>query len=323
MKFWVYKLTFSTEVHIGDGLLTDSGYTMHADTFFSALCIEALKIYGEEGITNLKEWVNEDKLVLSDGFPYINDVLYLPKPLNPQYMDKYNISKKTSSERKAYKKLKYLPVDIWWKKDTALDIENELIQLKQIGESTLHIRASIQGLPETEPYGVGGFVFSENGGIYFIVGIEEEYETVFDNILDSLQYTGIGGKISTGMGKFQWEKYTIKDKMKKRLCYGKQSKENKNLMTLSVSLPQKQDELVLEDSYYSVIKRSGFVASQSYTIRQKDMTGFTKKKNLYVIQAGSCMTHGYCGNIIDVSDGGTHEVLRYAKPLFWRVEDYE
>ena len=79
MNFWVYKLAFSTEVHIGNGLLTDSDYTMYADTFFSALCLEALKIYGVEGIEKLKTMAMEDKLVLSDGFPYIKDKLYIPK----------------------------------------------------------------------------------------------------------------------------------------------------------------------------------------------------------------------------------------------------
>lgn len=321
MNFWVYKLSFSTELHIGNGLLTDSYYTMYADSFFSALCLEALKIYGAEGIEKLKTMAMEDKLVLSDGFPYIKDKLYIPKPLDTTFLNPYCEAKQdTSVQRKTWKKTKYLPLEIWNKNNSKLDVEKELENLKGIGWSSLRIRAFIQGLEETMPYGVGGFQFVKDNGMYFIVGLEKEVEEIFDNILNSLQYTGIGGKLSTGMGKFQWSKEEASNDVKERLCYAEQSREETNLMTLSVSLPNKEDEEVLENSYYSVIKRSGFVSSFDYTSKQKDISGFTKKKNLYVIQSGSCMSHGYCGDIIDVSDGGVHEVLRYAKPLFWRLE---
>lgn len=324
MKFWVYKFAFFTEVHIGNGLLTDSGYTMYADTFFSALCTEALKIYGEKGIHHLKEMAMEDKLLLSDGFPYIKDKLYFPKPLNSIGLKQCcEVKQDTSAQRKAWKKLKYLPLTIWTERDSKLNMEVELKKLKELGKSTLHIRASIQGLDETEPYGVGGFRFAKDNGMYFIVGMEKEMEDTFDNILNSLQYTGLGGKVTTGMGKFQWNKEEMENDVRKRLCFGAKSIEEHNLMTLSVSLPKKEYENVLEDSDYAVLKRSGFVFSQDYTCKQKEILGYTKKKNLYVIQAGSCMSHGYCGNVIDVSGGGKHEVLRYAKPLFWRLEDYE
>lgn len=321
MNFWVFKLTFSTEVHIGNGLLTDSGYTMYADTFFSALCLEALKIYGVEGIEQLKAMAMEDKLVLSDGFPYIKDTLYIPKPLDISFLNPYcEIKQDTSVQRKTWKKVRYLPLDIWSKNNSKFDIEKELENFKGLGCSSLRIRASIQGLEETMPYGVGGFQFAKDNGMYFIVGLEKEVEEIFDNILNSLQYTGIGGKLSTGMGKFQWSKEEVCNDVKERLCYAEQSKEEINVMTLSVSLPNKEHEDVLENSCYSVIKRSGFVSSIDYTSKRKDISGFTKKKNLYVIQSGSCMAHGYCGDIINVSDDGTHEVLRYAKPLFWRLE---
>lgn len=321
MNFWVYKLAFSTEVHIGNGLLTDSDYTMYADTFFSALCLEALKIYGVEGIELLKTMVMEDEIVLSDGFPYTKDILYIPKPLDVTYLYPYcEIRQDTSVQRKTWKKVKYLPMDIYTQNDSKFDVERVLENLKALGRSSLHIRASIHGLEETMPYGVGGFQFAKDNGMYFIVGLEKKVEEIFDHVLESLQYTGIGGKLSTGMGKFQWSKEELSNDVKERLCYAEQSKGERNLMTLSVSLPNEDSENVFENSYYSVIKRSGFVSSLNYTSRQKDVSGFTKKKNLYVIQSGSCMFHGYCGNIIDVSDGGTHEVLQYAKPLFWRLE---
>ena len=47
MEYEIYKMNFLTGVHFGDGMLNQSGYTFCADTLFSALYIEALKL-GEQ-----------------------------------------------------------------------------------------------------------------------------------------------------------------------------------------------------------------------------------------------------------------------------------
>ena len=41
MEYAVYKLEFTTSVHFGNGMLSDTGVTFYADTLFSALYIEA------------------------------------------------------------------------------------------------------------------------------------------------------------------------------------------------------------------------------------------------------------------------------------------
>lgn len=322
MKFWVYKLKFSSEVHIGNGLLSESSYYIHADTFFSALCHEILKLEGTSGIDKLHKMAEEDELVLSDGFPYSKDVLYVPKPLNQKFILRSGSAKdgKDSVSRKLWKKIEFLPVSVLLNEQMGTNIETYSEQLKQIGTSSLRIHASILGRKEPEPYGVGSFHFNSRSGIYFFVGIEEERQSLFDQIMESLQYTGIGGKLSSGMGRFTFEKEELDESIKDRLCYGKQSLGEKNVMTLSVSLPEKYDNSLLENSYYTIIKRSGFVASSTYTSNRKEIEGYTKRKDLYVIKTGSCMCNGFCGRIEDVSDGKSHAVLRYVKPLFWRLE---
>ena len=40
MDYFVYKMYFSTPVHIGNGTLASSENTIMADTLFSALCCE-------------------------------------------------------------------------------------------------------------------------------------------------------------------------------------------------------------------------------------------------------------------------------------------
>ena len=71
MEYKICKLQFSTGLHIGKGMLTDGEPIFMADTFFSALCHEALGI--SEGIEKLVHYCKSGKLKLSDGLPYIDD----------------------------------------------------------------------------------------------------------------------------------------------------------------------------------------------------------------------------------------------------------
>ena len=44
VEYSVYKFKFLTDVHLGTGLLNDSAMTFHADTLFSALYMEAMRL---------------------------------------------------------------------------------------------------------------------------------------------------------------------------------------------------------------------------------------------------------------------------------------
>ena len=103
MKYTIYKLSFYTGIHIGEGRLSKSGYVFCADIFFSALCQEALKLYGESGIVKLLNWTRKEKLLLSDGMPYIGNTFYLPKPM--VRIEKEN---QDASVRKQAKKLSFV-----------------------------------------------------------------------------------------------------------------------------------------------------------------------------------------------------------------------
>ena len=103
MEYKICKLQFSTGLHIGKGMLTDGEPIFMADTFFSALCHEALGI--SEGIEKLVHYCKSGKLKLSDGLPYIDDTLYVPKPMTTVETKEEGNSK----VKKAFKKLKYIP----------------------------------------------------------------------------------------------------------------------------------------------------------------------------------------------------------------------
>ena len=58
MEYTGYKLVFSTSVHFGNGSLENSDNRIYADTIFSALCHEAVKL---ECIEELVSYVKNEK----------------------------------------------------------------------------------------------------------------------------------------------------------------------------------------------------------------------------------------------------------------------
>ena len=111
MRSLLYKLQFTTPVHFGppDSALSldTSGLTFCADTLFSALCHTALALQGPAGLEPLCGWVRNNELLLSDGMPWHRDTFYLPKPM----AQAQTTAELPAADRKALKKLQWLPVD--------------------------------------------------------------------------------------------------------------------------------------------------------------------------------------------------------------------
>ena len=84
MNYQIYQLEFSGDVHLGNGSLDMTSTTVMADTLFSALFLEALGM-DDDGAQaeSFLERVKNGKLLISDGFPYIDKEWYLPKPVLP------------------------------------------------------------------------------------------------------------------------------------------------------------------------------------------------------------------------------------------------
>lgn len=302
-------MSFQTAVHFGNGNLENGEYTFCADTLFSALCQEACK-QDISLLEKLCEYVFSDQLRLSDAFPYMGNTYYLPKPMMRIEREQKDAS---SVLKKAYKKLKYIPIDFFGGYLRGeYDVLNE-IGMGALGSYEVKTAVAIRGNEETEPYRVGQFYFNEGNGLYFIVGYEStEAIMLLEELLESLSYSGIGGKRSAGYGRFTMNVKKISETLEK-LLEAKASR----YMSISLSLPKETElEEVLKDAEYILCKRSGFVASETYAKEQM------RKKDLYLFKAGACFTKKYDGDVYDVSsDNGSHPVYRYAKPLFVGVAE--
>lgn len=307
MKYVIYKMYFFNGVHFGSNTLESSQYTFLADTLFSALCQEAVKM-GQEKLDELISCTKGHQILLSDAFPVCEDELFLPKPF--LYIDRGEKAG-DSVVKKAYKKMKYISLNNFDKYLRGNLLPEEIRELNDFGYVTRKVSASVRGEENTVPYRVGVYYYHEGNGIYFIAGVaSDDAEMMLDELLECLSYSGIGGKRSSGLGRFDLFKTKCPEELSSRL-----QKEAKHYMTLSVSLPQEHElSDAMHDANYSVIKRSGFVASERYADEH------LRKHDLYVFSAGSCFLQKFNGDIFDVSSKGKHPVYRYAVPMFMGVE---
>ena len=310
MEYCIYKFNFKTAVHIGNGKLADGEMTLHVDTLFSALCQEALQMGGKEMLQELISYVDKDQLRMSDCFPFLQkNRYYIPKPMRAVSHESDN-----NTDRKAFKKLKYLSVDKLeeYLNGTLDVVEENAFFTAHSGIYSVKTSAAVSELEDTKPYSVGLWSFPQDSGLYFILGYESDEVNYFiGDLMDSLSYSGIGGKKSAGLGKFECSVDRIPEIMQQRI----DAEAGKQYMTLSVCMDEQETlKEVLSDAEYLLMKRSGFVASSSYS------ENFQKKKNLYVFREGSCFSQKFDGAVFDVSCGGTHPVYRYAKTMWMKVD---
>ena len=298
----IYKLSFTTPVHFGTGILNESAISFCADTLFSALYIEAMKC---DMADVLYEAVQQGKMLLSDAFPYIGKQYFLPKPMI--YVEPKEQG--DSTVKKQYKKLKYIPVE---KFDDFLtgNLDPKSLLSLELGKEYSQVMSAVRREEDTLPYRVGNYLFNEDCGLYVIAAVEDEdIQYMLDDLFVSLSYAGIGGKRGSGKGRFVLKRGNMDAGLQEML-----KRESDRYMLISSALPT-ENELAnaLEGATYLLQKRSGFVYSENYADEEM------KKRDLYTMQAGSCFKKEFSGDIYDVNEGGNHPVYRYAKGMFLGV----
>ena len=305
MEYLIFKMTFPNGIHIGKDAVSDACSTIYADTVFSAMCIEALNIGGEDKLNSFVDMAKNDRVIISDALPYIEDTLYVPKP-----MVRIVRTDDSSALKKEFKKLSYIPINYI---DTYLKGNAEPVKLNDdfssLGKAELYQKAALKLDEDNELYTVGVYHFSKNSGLYIIAGFEnndDEAKELLTDIFNSLQYSGIGGKRTSGLGRFVCEEMAVPKEIKTML----DSKNSSRYMSLSISMAADSEiGAAVDGAMYKLIKRSGFVYSESYA------DTFLKKRDFYMFGAGSVFNNHFSGDIFDVSLGGKHPVYKYGKPI--------
>ncbi|MDD6196593.1 MAG: type III-A CRISPR-associated RAMP protein Csm4 [[Clostridium] aminophilum] len=302
MEYEIFKLRFPYGVHFGDKSLEKSNVTFSADTLFSALCIEALK--SAHLFDEFFEYVKNGQLLMSDGFPFVSNEFFLPKPMLQFHADDDG----SSVKKKQFKRIKYVAMSMWDDFIRGnLDPEKELNLEKKIGHHESNTHVAIRGLEEAMPYRVGSYRFSDKAGLYILFGYEKkEIRDLFYKLLDRLSFSGLGGKRSAGLGRFEIFFGKIPEDIRTLL-----ERKTDRYVSLSIGLPMDAElDSCIENASYILEKRSGFVDSADYSDQ------YMRKRDLYMFAAGSVFSKKFCGDVFDVSSGGKHPVYKYGKPVF-------
>ena len=71
--------------------------------------------------------------------------------------------------------------------------------MQYLGTNGMKVSVGIRGMEEPQPYRVSTYHFTDGSGLYIIAGMESEKDQeCLDELFESLQYTGLGGKKSYG-----------------------------------------------------------------------------------------------------------------------------
>lgn len=247
---------------------------------------------------------------------------YLPKPL-------LKLEQEEQQSAKSFEEIKQLATKLKKQKKSTYIRASQINSLLESGgsdrqfavpEFAAPLVAGRVALREEKPlpYYVGSYVFSDNSGLYFILGVEHEEEfTLIKELLFSLGYSGIRGKRSSGYGKFEqadeeWGLFDDggvydDDTAIALMLYDEKSKHQ---MCLAPVCPHADELAVVKQGSYKLIKRGGFIASSA----AKDNI---KRNSIYMLQEGSCFPERLRGQMLQQTvDGLAHDVYRDGIGMF-------
>ncbi|HHW46876.1 MAG TPA: type III-A CRISPR-associated RAMP protein Csm4 [Clostridiales bacterium] len=321
MSYYLYKLEFTTPLHIGDSKLANglerSQLNICADTLFSALCHTIIQFDGEEKLKIFVNKVCSNKILFSDTLPYKRDTLFIPKP----YINSHTDKKADLTKRKLLKKLPYIPLltlgqfmnSVFGKED----FNPELVD-NNFAQSRVDTKVNIPENDVTKLYSVASVSFNEGCGLYGIIKAKKEDAEYITRLFGFLGVGGIGGKISSGYGKFKLAEMVplgSSDNSQYQLLNQLLNNDTADYyISLTTALPTDHElDEVLDGATYNLIRRGGFMYSTSLQMP-------IKKQTQHCFCAGSVFRKKFEGDVYNVAPkDAPHPAYRYLKPLFLGV----
>ena len=335
MSYLLYKLRFLNGIHIGTAsgnTLEETMMSVYSDTFYSAIFNEYMKIYNDDELYKISE---TGEFLISDLLPFkekedMSTDFYLPKPFISLQRNETTKEKNDEEviDRKKVKATNFIPADKLGQYFSFLKNGKNFPEIDDdFGKKELYTKNKVSLKNEdTKLYNIEVFKFNEKSGLYFIVRLPEnnEWQEIFENILESLSLTGIGGKRNSGFGQFISEDPmffdgedfdAIESESDAYINKALYSEEEKYLSISSYSPKIEEIEKIKEsENYYQLIKRSGFVNSSLYSEQAE------KRKQVYMLSSGSVLSFKPEGKILDLNLHGKHSIYRMGKPIVLGVK---
>ncbi|MCM8779203.1 MAG: type III-A CRISPR-associated RAMP protein Csm4 [Candidatus Omnitrophica bacterium] len=299
-----YKLRFKSSLHLGERetFLEGTDIIIHSDTLFSAFCHCYLLLYGEEKLNFLIENFKENKppFLISSTFPWRDDKIYFPVPLNQipreketkkiQFIEKDGFEKLLEGERieEIRKKFKTVP---------DLNTEEEKIPYQIVNTPRVSL-SRLTNHPGEEFFHFGEVFYKENSGLFFLVDFKDQtIITEFNATLRLMADEGIGGDRTVGKGLFEINE--IKD-----INFNLPSDSN-GFLTLSLYSPKEDEVSDIKNGYYEIIERRGYIFSPY----RKNL----RRKSIRMLKEGSVSLSYKVGRLGDVTPEAftEHKIYRY------------
>lgn len=331
MNHYLYALKFQTPVHFGNvalgGNLGNVKVTIGSNTLFAALCNEAAQISSKCVDTFTKD-IQERKIQLSSLFPYLflenEHFLFLPKPIQNRNVqgktESFEKTKLEATKRKKVKNIAFIRTSDLLKNPEKWELEEH-----KFGAFSISEKVNCRG-EESLPYFVGSYSFARNAGLYFVVSFQNlEQKQNFDKLLKLLGYTGIGGKRSSGYGKFVISEeskelssvMSYKDEIALNALLDSTGKDNIMFMSISTCVPREEEITIVKSGTYKLLKHSGFISSP-------DNVDIRKKNSIYTLAEGSCFSQPLRGMFLTQRyDGFTHNIYINGYGMFVGVPNGE
>lgn len=306
-KFKIYKLHFTSPLHIGDRHEDDGNSlkTIHSDTLYAALLACLAKIghpIPEDGDLGF---------VISSLFPYFQrskeskPVYFLPMPMRAR-----PIELKDVSMAKKVKKVQWVDATLYesiligevFSDNYLTYIQESYLANEQLPEdvngSKEFVKSEVSqrvkivsrtGEEDAEPYYVDKVLFKYESGLYFIV---QGNTDMLEKALKLLSIEGIGTDRNVGFGFFDYSNDELSIELPKQANHQ---------VSLSLLIPESRDQLYsLMDSEhvaYDFTRRGGWITTSPYTTLRKNA--------IYGFLPGSvfCMKDDDCsviGKIVDL-----------------------
>lgn len=281
MNISICKLKPKTSLHLGEkeAILETTEAYLHSDTVFSAFCNIYRLAYGKKKLEELLTlFLDDPPFLVSSAFPYQKDELFFPIPRCLIFREKWA------------KRIEFVSQIIFEKLCRGEEIEEYLKQsnLYQKGQVLKSKRNgedkyiwSVQEVPRvtldsitssSQIYHFGEVKYANDSGIYFLIeyrnaSLEKEFKTIIRILADE----GIGGDRSSGKGLFeepQFDEITLSV-----------PDSASHFITLSLYLPLRTEISGLEDAYYDLVERKGWI----YSLEGRNM----RRKSVRMFKEGS------------------------------------
>lgn len=308
MSTWkLVKLNFgSSPAHFGEvGIgIEETSERVRSDTLFSAWISIYARLFGSHAVAlTLQQFLTlpQPPVRMSSTFIYRHDgdriIYYLPRPLKVPI--NYPAGDGDLDFFKTYKKLNYLPLDVWqrwYQGEGFIKGDREELIAETKGKSKGHLRQAgtfdykkafkIDQIPKiavdrvtraTNLYHTGFVQFQSEqnsndvkslSGLYFLLYFPQVDEDLINNLQAALHFLGdegIGGERSSGAGRFEVEWSGLPETWQNVVDFSEKNAHHCLMSLFWDNEPSRLQRLITDtkDASYEIQERGGWIASPS------------------------------------------------------------